>query len=79
MEDNYVMPLGTVIEIQEECVQFQNSEDINLCNDCMDESSDCSDTNDDDDDKEYFCSNEVVETHMMLMMSMLPQKNLPFL
>ena len=61
MEENGVMPLETVSEIQDEHEPFQNAEDIDLCNDCVDESSDCSDTNDDDDEEEAFWSDKIVE------------------
>ena len=64
MEDNGVMPLEAVSEIQEEHEPFQNTEDIDIWNDCIDESSDFSDADvfdDDDDDDEYFHSDEVTE------------------
>ena len=60
MEDDGVMSSCAVSEIQEKCEQFKNVEDIELCNDHFNESSDCSDT-DDDDNEEDFCSDEVVK------------------
>ena len=65
MEDNVVMPLAAVSGIEQDCEPFQNSEDIDSCNDFIpgiDESSDYSDSDNADD--EDFHDDEVVEnTH----------------
>ena len=54
------MPLGTVRKIQEERGLFHNAEFIDLHNDLIDESSDCSNT-DYDNEEEDFSSDEVAE------------------